>query len=117
MNQPNELPPAKKKKARESPDRMIHHLFFQLLQVHHPKLMLPWLLCKLLIHLQQCTIPRITQHSHQAIKDSGNGCYPQVWQDHPEGGGTCLVLMLEEKIRCMNVQEEIQEQSVNSLRF
>ena len=79
--------------------------------------MLPWLLCKLHIHLQQCIIPQITQHSHQAIKDSCNGHYPQVWQDHLEEGGVCLVLMLEEKIICMNVQEEIQEQSVNSLRF
>ena len=31
-----ELPP-----ARKNPGRKIHHLFFQLLQVHNPKLMLP----------------------------------------------------------------------------
>ena len=41
----------------------------------------------------------------------------QVWQDHPEEGDACLVLMLEEKRECMNVQEEIQEQIFNSLRF
>jgi len=42
---------------------------------------------------------------------------PSSVADHPDEGGACLVLMLEGKLRCMNVQEEIQEQSVNSLRF
>ena len=45
MNQPNELPPARKNTGRK-----IHHLFCQLLEVHHRKLMLPWLLCKSHIH-------------------------------------------------------------------
>ena len=49
--------------------------------------------------------------------EQGSAHCPQVWQSHPEEGGSCLVLMLEEKRECMNVQEEIQEQIVNSLRF
>ena len=31
---------------------------------------------------------------------------PQVWQNHLEEGGACLVFMLEEKRECMNVQKK-----------
>ena len=110
MNQPNELPAARKKgkkKLRQKDPSPI----FPVIASSSPKInasMAP----------MQITHTLATLHHPQIYPaQPGNGHCPQVWQSHSEEGGACLVLMLEEKSECMNVQEEIQEQIVNSLRF